>query len=99
MTETTSNDNQPKRGPGDLREPDPHGQAAMLLVESLLHGLIARSALSNADALEIVEIAAAVKEEFADEVGDSKPTMERSLALLGAIHQSLSRDKARSDNH
>lgn len=41
-----------------LPEPDAHGQAEMLLVESLIHGLIARSVISVADAVEIVEIAA-----------------------------------------
>ena len=92
MTNHVSNDNQPARLPGDLRDPDPHGQAAMLLVESLLHGLIASKVLTIADAVKVVEIATEVKEEIAEEMGDTKAAMEKSLALLGAIHVSLSHD-------
>lgn len=73
----------------DRRIPDAHGQAAMLLVESLLHGLIARSVLSVADAVEIVEIAAEVKAEVAAELGDTPATLRKSLGLLNAIGTSL----------
>lgn len=95
MTDVTTNDNQPARARGDLRDPDPHGQAAMLLVESLLHGLIARSVITVADAVEVVEIAVDVNEEVAAEMGDTQATMEKSLALLGAVHVSLSNDLPR----
>jgi uncharacterized protein YoaH (UPF0181 family) len=71
------------------REPDAHGQAAMLLVESLIHGLIARSVISTGEAIEIVAVAAEVKAEVAAELGDSPATMRRSLALLDAISASL----------
>ena len=75
-----------------VREPDAHGQAAMLLVESLIHGLIARSVLSAKDAIEIVEIAADIKTEVAAELGDSPATMRHSLALLAAISHSLEQE-------
>ncbi len=91
MAERTSNDND-VRGDGLLRGPDAHGQAAMLLVESLLHGLIARSVISVADGIEIVGIAAEVKEEVAAELGDSPATMQKSLTLLAAISASLTND-------
>lgn len=92
MTDLTSNDNQPARARGDQRTPDAMGQAAILLVESMLHGLIARNVITVADAVEMVEIAVEVKEECAAELGDTEAVMERSLALLGSIHASLSGD-------
>jgi len=75
-----------------LPEPDAHGQAAMLLVESLIHGLIARSVISVADAVEIVEIAADVKADIGAEIGDTPATLRRSLTMLEAIGKSLSLD-------
>ena len=92
MAEHTPNDNDQAGADGRLRGPDAHGQAAMLLVESLIHGLIARSVLTVEDAFEIVGIAAEVKEEVAAEMGDSPATMERSLTILGAISASLKND-------
>lgn len=73
-------------------EPDAHGQAAMLLVESLIHGLVDRQVLSVADAVEIVEAAADVKAEIASDMGDSPETMRRSLTMLAAISESLRLD-------
>lgn len=93
MAEHSSNDNDRGHDAGRLRGPDAHGQAAMLLVESLIHGLVARSVISIADAVEIVGVAAEVKEEVAAEMGDSPATMERSLAILGAVGASLAIDR------
>lgn len=92
MDDQSSNDNGEQAAPARLAEPDAHGQAAMLLSESILHGLIARSVLTVPEAIEIVEVAAEVKEEIAAELGDSAATMNRSLALLGAIRLSLASD-------
>ncbi len=64
----------------------------MLLVESLIHGLVERSILSPQEAIEIVDVAADVKVEIADEIGGSQETMLKSLALLQAISVSLSHD-------
>lgn len=69
--------------------PDSHGQAAMLLVESLIHSLIARSVLSVDDAVEVVDVACEVKAEVAAEWGDTPASLQRSLNLLAAIRQSL----------
>ena len=77
------------------REPDAHGQAALLLVESLIHDLVARAVISVDEAIEIVEVAAEVKAEVAADLGDSPATMRHSLALLEAIGRSL-RGDARS---
>lgn len=74
------------------REPDAHGQAAMLLVESLIHGLIERSVLSVADAVEIVEVATEVKKAIGEDLGDSSATLNKSLQLLQAISDSLRPD-------
>lgn len=79
----------------DFRGPDAHGQAAMLLVESLIHGLIARSLLTPADAVEIVEIATEVKEDIAASLGDSPATLRKSLDLLEAVGNSLKGDVPR----
>lgn len=87
------NDNEPVNPDETFREPDAYGQAAMLLVESLLHSLIARSLLTLEDALEIVGIAADVKVEVADSLGDSPATMAKSLSLLTSISKSLSADR------
>ncbi|SHG12103.1 hypothetical protein SAMN02745157_3658, partial [Kaistia soli DSM 19436] len=73
-------------------QPDAHGHAAMLLVESLIHGLIARSVISVAEAVEIVEVAVEVKTEIAVDRGDSPAELEKALAILGAISASLQLD-------
>lgn len=87
---TNDNDIYPKaaRGP----EPDAHGQAAMLLAESLIFGLIERSIISVEDAVGIVEAAAEVKVDIASDIGESPETMQRSLNLLSAIRDSLRLD-------
>ena len=74
------------------REPDAHGQAALLLVESLIHDLVARTVISVDEAIEIVQVAAEVKAEVAAELGDSPATMRHSLALLESIAHSLKGD-------
>ena len=75
-----------------LPPPDAHGHAALLLVESLLHGLVARKLIATADAVEIVAVAAEVKEEIGDELGNTPEALARSLTLLAAIGSSLSAD-------
>lgn len=95
MSEATTNDNDAARPEEQQRGPDAHGQAAMLLVESLIHGLIARSVISVADAVEIVEVATEVKQEIAADLGDSPANLQKSLNLLGALGESLSNDLPR----
>ena len=69
-----------------------HGQDAMLLVEGLIHCLIAKSVINTEEAIDIVNTAAEVKEEIAASLGDSAATMQKSLALLEAISSSLRYD-------
>ncbi|MGF7159882.1 hypothetical protein FHS85_001501 [Rhodoligotrophos appendicifer] len=90
MTDEPSNDNvRAESNPGPLDAP---GQAAILLVESLLHALIARSLISVSEALEIVEIASEVKTEIWEEMGTPASTLRKSLAILQAISTSLKHD-------
>lgn len=86
------NDNNASPTLGTGQDGEPHGRVAMLLAESLIHGLIARSVLSTADAIEIVGIAAEVLEETSLEKGDTAETLAKSLAILKAISASLSID-------
>lgn len=72
--------------------PDPHGEAALLLVESLIHALIARSLLSVADAIEVVETAAEVVEAQADDRDEAQFSSIKRLELIRAISRSLSYD-------
>lgn len=81
-----------KRAAEAMRGPDAHGQAAMLLVESLIHGLISKQLITVAEAVEIVETASDVKIDKAVDLGDSTANLVESLKLLEAISVSLSRD-------
>lgn len=87
MTSDFSNDNSVNA----MREPDAHGQTAMLLVESLIHGLIARSLITVADAVEIVETAREVQVDAGAEP-DALAATRRSISLLQAISSSLRGD-------
>ena len=91
MNEVT-NDNYADQPLRPSAEPDPHGQAAILLVESLIHGLVERSVISTRDAMDIVETAAEVKLDIAADIGESPSTMLRSLQLLTGISESLKFD-------
>jgi len=71
---------------------DPHGQAALFLIDSLLHGLIEKSTLTTREALAIVDRAADVKVENATDIGDSPEALAKSLALIHAIAASLHQD-------
>jgi len=95
MVEPTSHDNEGGRHYTPWPEPDAHGQAAMLLAESLIHGLVARDIITVGDAVEIVAAATEVNEQVGVDIGDSPATLQRSLALLRAIQSSLAMDMAR----
>lgn len=51
-------------GPGASGRGDGRGQAALLLVESLMHSLVGKGVLSREDFVEIVEGAAEVEDEL-----------------------------------
>lgn len=50
--------------PAMIRHPEAHGRAAMLLVESLIRGLISRSALTVGEAIDIIDGVAEVEDEL-----------------------------------
>ena len=90
MTDETSNDNM--RAYADARSsgPDAHGQAAMLLVESLIQGLIARSVITVADAVELVDTAAEVTEALA---ADAASPLDGKVPRNASRHQPQSRPR------
>lgn len=72
--------------------PDAHGRAAILLVESLIHGLIAQSVIRVEDAIEVVTIAIDAGMEIAADQGGHPDAEHGSIVILEAIRQSLSND-------
>jgi len=74
-------------------EPDAHGQAALLLTESLIHMLVENKGLTNSQAVDVVHTAAMVKVEVAEAAGESKARMQESLALLGRMEDSFQADE------
>jgi len=70
-------------------EPDAHGQAALLLTESLIHMLVENRGLTTAQAVDVVHTAGVVKVEVAEAAGESKARMLESLALLSRIEDSF----------
>lgn len=82
----------PRSLPLAVDMPDPYGQAALLLVESLIHVMTERSILSVADAVEVVETAADVQYEIADVADGAGSAMRRAAALLMAMADSFRQD-------
>jgi hypothetical protein len=76
-----------------VSEPDAHGQAALLLAESLLHMLVETGELTNAQAVDVVHTAAVVKVEVAEAAGESRSRMLESLALLSRMENSFQADE------
>ena len=79
-------------------EPDAHGQAALLLSESILHALVEANTLTLDQAVGVVRIASEVKVEVAEETGESEGQMRRSLGLLSEIERSLTADGSHGGN-
>jgi hypothetical protein len=61
----SSNDGAGPNGSGMPPAEQSHGQAALLLTESLMHCLVAKGAISREDCIEVVEGAAEVELELA----------------------------------
>ncbi|WP_373488095.1 hypothetical protein [Blastomonas sp.] len=74
-------------------EPDAHGQAALLLAESILHALVETKVLSVDGALSVIQTTCEVKVEVAERIGESNGRMQESLELLRAIFASFEVDK------
>ncbi len=88
----TTNDNEAALPAVQGASPDPHGQAALLLVESLIHGLCENAVLSARHAVEIAERAVTVQKNQAEETEGETVSMWRSHALLSSIAASLKLD-------
>lgn len=73
-------------------EPDAHGQAALLLAESILHALVESKTLSNEGALSVIQTTCEVKIEVAERSGESQGRMQESLELLRTISASFAAD-------
>ncbi len=89
---TASSHEAPKERPPIIVEPDAHGQAALLLTESLMHTLVENGVLTNAGAIQIVSCAAEVKVEVAAAAGESNKRMNESLRLLEKMRRSFEAD-------
>lgn len=76
-----------------------HGRAALVLVESLIHVLIERSALTIEDAMDIVATALEVQAEVAEAADGAGQVMWQSHSLLSAIAKSLQNDGNVGDGH
>jgi len=92
MVDRTANDNDLSNAAERSAEPDAHGHAALLLIEGLIHTLVSRSFISVEEAVEIVDTAAEVELEIADDLGVLQEPAKKSLVLLEAISASLRND-------
>ena len=90
---TPSNRVESAAGPPVIVEPDAHGQAALLLTESLIHMLVDRGAITNTQAVEVVQVAAEVKVEVATSAGESAKRIKESLDLLTKMQSSFESDE------
>jgi len=88
----SANENFAVRPPPPTGEPDAHGQAALMLAESILHSLVEVGTLTIQQALDVVSSAQEVKTEVAKRAGESESRMKESLALLDRISTSLETD-------
>ena len=74
-----------------------HGEAALLLVESLIHGLVACKVISVGDAVEVVDIALDSHVEVEIDRQGSKSAVLGPAALLEQIGASLQHDLPDND--
>ena len=68
---------------------DPHGEAALLLVESLLHEMMESTILTGEQALAAVQTAVDTEAEIAFDRQGAPASRPEAGALLGAIRHSL----------
>ena len=76
---------------GDDRSPipDAQGQAALLLIESLIHSLLDNGALTKEQAIQALDSAYEVKEESAADRKEASATLLKSLGLLQSMRISI----------
>ena len=89
-------DSDPKTYASVTQGVEPHGRAALLLVESLLHSMIGRSILDHHDASEAVRCAIDVHVEHCLENGLEVDEPGGAAMLLDQIMHTLQIDADRS---
>ena len=72
-----------------LENADPHGHAALFLVESLIHSLVDNETINLAEAQNILEIAIDATYEIAGELSPQPASMLQAVSLLMNIRHSL----------
>lgn len=89
----TQDGNNLSTGPAAPRgAPDPYGEAALVLVETLIHALVAKGSLSTLEAIEIIDDAAGVQSAMDEDRCDIPGGRPQAAALLRIIGGSLSSD-------
>ena len=79
--------------------PDPRGEAALVLVESLIHELVAQAALPMAAAIEVVRTAIDAQVAISDERGQSPGIEPQAVRFLSAIADTLSIGEGTADGN
>lgn len=74
---------------GSQGEADPHGQAALLLLESLFHTLVENGVLTPQEVLGTLQVALEVRSDLAEDTGERPELTKQSLALLATIERSF----------
>lgn len=77
--------------------PDAQGQAALLLIESLIHSLVDNGALTKDQELAAIDSAVEVKEESASERKEAAKTLRKSLSLPTNMRRSIAAHCGRYD--
>ena len=86
------NDNEPGAPANKPPSLEAHGQAALTLVESLIHGLITKCVLTSEESLDIVTTAEDAQADHAADVEGTKQAPTKSESLLARIAASLRTD-------
>lgn len=81
------------RATASVAEPDAHGQAALLLTKSLLRPLVATATPIDAEAIEVLIVAAQVKVEVAAPSGGSRRRRDGSLHRLSKMADDFRADQ------
>ena len=79
-----------------FKGPDPHGEAALVLVETLIHALVAKGSLSTLEAIEIIVDAAGVQPAMDEDRIHIPGGQPQAVALLRTIGGSLANDLPKS---
>lgn len=87
-----NNDNDLSHREAAFPSSEPYGVAALLLVESLIHGLCENSTLSSRQAVEIADRAVDVSFDQATAADGASAPLWRAHTLLSAIAASLRAD-------